>query len=893
MIMDDDRLMHIGMPRRSGRYPWGSGENPYQSSGDLLSRVEELTKEGMSEKDLAAALKMSTTDLRLQLKVAKHERRMLLVDQAKGLRAKGYSLKDIATKMGYKNDSSVRSLLNENTASNKNKARQTADILKKTLAEKGDMVDVGIGVERVLGVSPNVLKEALFLLGLEGYNVYPIGIPQINRVGKQSNTKILATEDVPYSDAYKKMGDIRSVGEYTSEDGGDSFRKVLPPASVNTDRIFVRYGDKGGANKDGVIELRRGVEDLNLGKSHYAQVRILAGKDHYLKGMAMYSDDIPDGYDIVFNTNKKTGTKKLDTLKKIETDPTNPFGAYIKADGQSMYTTKSGKEKLSAINKLKDEGDWDAMSINLSSQFLSKQPQQLIDKQLNLTYADADAAYSEIKSLQNPTVKKKLLLDFANQCDGAAVHLKAASLPRQKTQVILPLNDISEKEIYAPNYRNGETVSLIRYPHGGMFEIPQLTVNNRNKAGIKIFGKNVQDAVGINPKTASILSGADFDGDQVVVIPTNSRVKIKGKPPLQGLVGFEPKDDYAYVEGMKVMSKSNTGAQMGRISNLITDMTLKGAKDDELVRAVKHSMVVIDAAKHKLNYKQSEKDNDIKLLREKYQGHTDLFGEEKGGASTLLSRRKTEISVPERKGSGVIDPKTGKVSYKESGREYINKDGKTIKATTKVKSIHYVDDVHQLSSGSRPERAYADYANKMKALGNSARKEYLATGNLVYSPDAAKKYKEQVDSLNAKLNISKLNAPKERRANALANSVIKAKIQANPEMDKKEVRKISQQAIYNAREKVGASMKQSSILFTDKEWEAAQSGAISDTKLASLLNYADMDDIRERATPKTVKEMSPAAIARIKALRASGHTNAEIAQAIGKSTSTVSKYLNM
>lgn len=121
------------------------------------------------------------------------------------------------------------------------------------------------------------------------------------------------------------------------------------------------------------------------------------------------------------------------------------------------------------------------MSKNLSSQFLSKQPIQLIKKQLDLTYADAADEFSEICSLNNPTVKRKLLLDFADECDSAAVHLKAAALPRQSTQVILPLNAMKETEIFAPNYRDGEKVVLIRYPHGGTFEIPELTVNNKTR----------------------------------------------------------------------------------------------------------------------------------------------------------------------------------------------------------------------------------------------------------------------------------------------------------------------------------------------------------------------------------------------------------------------------
>lgn len=61
--------------------------------------------------------------------------------------------------------------------------------------------------------------------------------------------------------------------------------------------------------------------------------------------------------------------------------------------------------------------------------------------------------------------------------------------------------------------------------------------------------------------------------------------------------------------------------QLDVVSNLITDMTIKGATDEELCRAVKHSMVVIDAVKHKLGYKQSEIDNDIESLKKKYQSN--------------------------------------------------------------------------------------------------------------------------------------------------------------------------------------------------------------------------------------------------------------------------------
>jgi len=64
----------------------------------------------------------------------------------------------------------------------------------------------------------------------------------------------------------------------------------------------------------------------------------------------------------------------------------------------------------------------------------------------------------------------------------------------------------------------------------------------------------------------------------------------------------------------------NEQMQMGMISNLIMDMTLKGASPDELARATRHSMTIIDAKKHDLNWKQSEKDNNIQELRLRYQG---------------------------------------------------------------------------------------------------------------------------------------------------------------------------------------------------------------------------------------------------------------------------------
>lgn len=893
-LVEEDILMHYGVKRRSGRYPWGSGDNPYQHGGDFLARVEELQRLGKTEKQIADELHLSTTDLRMQVRVAKHERRALQADRARSLREDGKTLDEIASILGYANDSSVRALLNENTAANKNKAQVTAEILKKELAEKG-AIDVGTGVERQLGVSTGVLQEALFILETEGYNRYGVGVPQVNDPKKRTITPVISVPEIDQREVYQNLDLVKSVGDYHSTDGGESWDKREYPASIDSSRVKILYGDEGGALKDGVIEIRRGVADLDLGDSHYAQVRILVDGTHYLKGMAMYSDDMPDGADIVFNTNKHTGTPKMDVLKKIQDDPDNPFGALIKANGQSHYIDADGNEKLSAINKLKEEGDWDKMSKNLSSQFLSKQPIQLIKKQLDLTYADAADEFSEICSLNNPTVKRKLLLDFADECDSAAVHLKAAALPRQSTQVILPLNAMKETEIFAPNYRDGEKVVLIRYPHGGTFEIPELTVNNKNPTAVSVLGKNIRDAVGINPKVAERLSGADFDGDQVVVIPTGGRVKIQSTPALKDLKDFDPKTDYSTEgkTGVRLLAKgAATQRQMGEISNLITDMTLKGATEPEIVRAVKHSMVVIDAAKHKLDYRQSEKDNGIAELKKKYQGFDDETGHH-GGASTLLSRRKQDVEVPERQGSGVIDPLTGKVVYKESGRTYVDpRTGKTVAATTKVKRILAVDDVRSMSSGTLQEEAYADYANKMKDLANKARLEYKATPTLKRSASAAKAFEPEVNRLMAALKVAQLNAPLEREAQRIANARVKAKVQANNITDKDEISKIRRAAISDARNSTGASGKRTRITISDGEWTAIQSGAISDTTLSEILRYAEPKTVRERATPRRTTQLSDARISRIKAMANSGHTNAEIAEALGISTSAVSKYLN-
>lgn len=902
-------LEHYGTKRHSGRYPWGSGDNPYQHSGDFLSRVKELKKKGLSEKDILETInkslpdeyKMGLTEFRVAQRTATHERQALEYDKIRALKEDGLGWKEIGDKLGM-SESSVRSKYNGNISKKEQRAVNIANTLKAEVDKKG-IIDISEGANSVLGITQTELDEAAYKLEAEyGYKRYGVGIKQPTNPRQQTNITVLAKPEFDQKYAYQHQDQIDSLGDYHSDDGGETFTKLQRPSSLDSSRVAIRYGDEGGLDKDGVMEIRRGVPDLDLGKSHYAQVRILVDGDHYLKGMAVYSDDLPDGVDVMFNTNKPSGTPKMKVLKEAKADPDNPFGAAIKANGQSMYIGEDGKEHLSPINKLKEEGDWDTMSRNVSSQFLSKQPKKLIENQLNLTVADYKAQYDEIMRYDNPTVKKKLLNDFADTVEGTSMTLKASAFPGQSTKVILPINKIKETEAYCPTYENGTRLALIRYPHAGTFEIPIVTVNNKNVSGKRNLGA-IQDAIGINAKVAERLSGADFDGDTVMAIPVTDKVNIKSTRALKALEGFDPKTAYAVPEGnpnnVRLMKKEEKQREMGVISNLITDMTLRGADEDELARAVKHSMVVIDAEKHKLDYKRSERENGIPELKQKWQIRVDEEGNTKyGGASTLLSRRKQTVRVPERRGSVRIDKETGEYIYKESGRTFTDpKSGKKRLAEDTVSLISETKDARTLSSGTVQENLYADFSNKLKAMAAQARKEAVNMKGLEYSAEAAKKYAPEVASLKAKYANMIANKPKERKAMLIANANIKAKIQEqglNPNIteDKKEIKKISSVEMQRARDSVGASGRRSKVTFTDKEWEAVQAGAISDNMLTKFLNSSDSDEIVKRAIPKNATVMTSAKMSKASAMLRSGYSYAEIAKACGVPESTVYSALN-
>ena len=1042
MDVNNNDILHTGVAhdenppgRGSGRYEWGSGENPGQHQFSFKSEVDNLRKNGYSDDEIAkmligpkskaselkamifSSVSVSTSkinqlrdsgktdsqitemifgpgftvnDLKAKIAIADKRERMEMVKKVTELYSKTITDKnpkgnksEVARQLGI-NESSVRSYLNEARASNTNKYWQTADELKRAIRDSDiGVIDVSKGTEISLGVTDNTKKVAIALLQEEGYVKSWVQIPQMGTHEKTTMMVLAAppSEGETYRDVMSKIQknkyDISSIDDY-SPDGGSHFFVPEYPSSVSSKRIYVRKPSEGGKDKDGVIEIRKGVKDLSLGKSLYAQVRVAVDNSHYLKGMAIYSDDIPEGYDIVYNSSKPDDwpmigkDKNKEVLKRLKDDKDNPFGATIKAGGQSYYPDKNGdyifdgegykkanksdkgeRYSLSPINKIYEEGDWDTWSKNLSSQFLSKQPLKLINQQIDITVKSKQLELEEINSLTNPVIKKKLLNDFADQCDKQAASLSVKGFKNQAFQVILPVTSLKENEIYAQNYKNGDTVALIRYPHSGIFEIPILTVNNKNPSAKYILG-NAKDAVGINPKTAQQLSGADFDGDTALVIPMKSNnIKISSKPYPRELIDWDFHDIYRLPDDAPTPKKSYMYQKMGETTNLIMDMTLAGAPMDQVIKAVKHSMVVIDANKHRLDWKQSEKDNDIIALKKEWQG-TASNGAPKG-ASTIITKAKSEGHPNRRREiTRVSDMTPEEKKIFESGRKvYRSIDSeleKIIKTSTpeeytklvaeklgisesnvkkyigdrvrikdpdkmtpeekkifesgrkvyrqvtpkprqdKISKMYLVDDAMELvkDPSDAKEIAYANFANALKDMANSARREYRAIKPTKVDPIAKEAYKTEVQELLSKLRIAKSNAPKERKAQRLANKVVSEKIKSNPSLedDAEHLTREKGRALVAARAAVGAHKEP--IYITDRQWLAIQSNALSSNVVTEILTNSDTDRFRELATPHNKTALTEAQIAFARSLMNTGmYTNQEIAEKFGVSTSTL------
>lgn len=957
MFSDEFEIYHTGVGhdddppgRGSGRYGWGTGDNPGQHQFDFLSEVKKLKKRGLKDADIAKMLlgeRATTTNLRAEIAIETKKQRQInrarairLLDECNG------NVSEVARRMG-KNESSVRSLLDPVIAERTNRYENTAEMLKKRIAESpSGIIDVSKATEYSLGVTDSTKKVAIAMLEKEGYVKSWIQVPQLGTDHKTSIMVLAKQEEGEspkdtFARIQKNKFNVSPIQDYTPDQGKTWWTPQFPE-SMDSKRVLIRYAEEGGKEKDGVIEINPNATDLSLEGSRYAQVRIAVDGTHYMKGMAIYTTEkLPKGIDVIYNTNKHIGTPKEEVFKELKKtkmpdgteviDKDNPFGALIKSPkekdgvimrgGQHYYTGKDGKEHLSPINKLQDEGDWDSWSRNLSAQFLSKQPLKLINQQIDLSISEKRTELDKIRNLTNPVIQKKLFEDFAAGCDANAADLSVKGFKNQAFQVLLPIPGMKDTEIYAPNFKDGDIVALIRYPHGGLFEIPILKVNNKQPEAKKVM-QGATDAVGINTKVAEQLSGADFDGDTALVIPmASNRVSIKSRPYFDELKTFDAKEIYKLPDSAPKMKNSTKQNEMGRVTNLITDMTVQGAKEKEIVRAVKHSMVVIDAEKHHLDYRQSAIDNNIKELKDRYQKRIDPeTGRETSGASTIFSRASSTTRVDQRKeitdtskmtpaelerwnkGQIVWRPTEAKIVERITDPKKMNPEelaqynaGKKVYRTTnknkqtEIYKMDAVDDARDLVRNKKDpkEMAYANYANQLKSMANEARKEARSIKSYPISQAAKETYSTEVESLNRKLRVAQSNAPRERQAQIIANSIVSEKFASNPDMDYEHRQRERSRALTQARAEVGA--KKEPVVITDREWDAIQANAISFTKLTQILNNTDQEAFKQRATPRSSTSLTSSQIALIKSMSGSGmYTQKEIAERLGVSTSTVS-----
>ena len=920
-------LAHIGVDHiqgnpGSGRYEWGSGEHPYQRSGFSYDDYLDMVKAGYSQKEIAEHFNMSDIgELRDNRSISLAYKRQDDVRKATELYNNGLGYSAIGKKMGI-SESSVRSLLQNKAAQDtKNAIFETADVIRADVDKKG-VIDIGSGTEQILGVSSTRYKSAIRALENAGYKTYNLYSNQLGSQNQQTTVKVLAKPGITQEEATQYLKDAKigvPVLDIHSEDNGLTFYGIEKPKSISSKRVGIGYDPE----KEGLVEIRRGVEDVSLGKNKYAQIRVAVDDKYYIKGMATYSDKLPDGIDILVNTKKPVGTplrgednehsvlKELKRKNDGSIDWDNPFGAAIKMRngvtvGQRHYKDENGNDQLSVINIINEEGDWAGWKKTLSSQMLSKQSVELIKQQLDISEKAKQQEFDDINAIQNPTVRKRLLYSFADECDSAAADLSAAALPRQASHAIIPIKSLKDDEIFAPNYRNGEKVILIRYPHAGQFEIPQLTVNNNNAEGKKILGSKAVDAVGITMKTAMKLSGADFDGDTVLVIPNNDKkISVNNSAKFKELNNFDT--GIYYNPKLPKMPDKTKQQKMGETTNLIADMTLMGAPAEDLIPAVKYSMVVIDAQKHSLDYKQAYKDYNIAKLKEKYRGDS------RAGASTIITRAGAPKYIPQRKiaksdrEKGIvngIDIQTGEKVYINTGKVKWSpiKDKKTGEITgwkqalkqDKIERMYLESDAFKLVGNPEDpkEIAYANFANKMKDLARQSRKIAVNTENLKRNPDSVKSYAKEVASLNNKLKDVKANKYLERQAQILGNKrYYAAKRDGNYSLD--QLKRLQNECIAGARLSIGA--KKPTIDITPKEWAAIDAGAVSSNILTEIINNTSLETIKSytmpRQTQRSLVSYTDECLIRSMAARP-GVTQAEIADAMGLSTSTINAILN-
>lgn len=864
-----------------------------QKKWRTLQKVEDYkaSHPGATYTEMAAAFGISTGELRQRVMAEGHHKREFRLYIAKQMEEEGISKSDMDTVFNAPKGTAARVL-----AAGQSKKDAKMNEIRDKIVNRVDEVkylDIGKGTDIQLGVTRETLEGIVRGLEAEGYHTHTVYLKNLTDANKDTTMRVLSKEpDLKKVVAHKH--DIRSLDAWYDPEG--KLRDIEPPQQLDWDRVKIRYGDEGGKARDGMMQIRPGAEGLDLGDARYAQVRIAVGGTSYLKGVAIvdHTAKFPPGTDIIFNTNKPKGTPREDVLKplKKEVMSDNPFGAVIKS--QKGY-----------INFVSKEGDWNDWSAGLAAQMVSKQPDKFVKAQLDKTYGNIKKDFEAFQAIEHPVIRSHFLEEYARSLTTKANKLKAEGVEGERAQLLLSNPNLKPNEVYAPNYKNGERVCLIRYPHGGTFEIPELVVNNNHQSSRRILG-NAIDAIMVNPSVAGKLSGADFDGDTVYVLPQNKKNPILSTelPPSirKKVAEFDPEKYHVDMpSGKHVVTKKYSTDQMGIATNLISDMTTLKAPVGDIIDATLYSMVVIDSYKHNYDLKQAKKDFRINDLKKKYQGAANA------GSATIITRARSKVKVYEHF-DGTLE-RVKEKSYKTTGangkeyreKYYVLEDGTEV-SKKRVKEVRLMDitkDAHTLKS-SHPntiEDRYANYANGLKALQNEAYKANAAIKMPKKDPQAAKQYAPEVQSIEGKLKAAMSKAPTERQIELLAEQ--RFRHYSYPGMEAEDRKKLAARSRITARKIVTGqsqgpkSRRSERMHLTDMEWQAIFHNALSPSTVKRVLEYCDSDEVREKVIPKGYQSIPSAKISRARAMLAqtSGgkpkYTYAEVAEALGVSVSAL------
>lgn len=105
--------------------------------------------------------------------------------------------------------------------------------------------------------------------------------------------------------------------------------------------------------KEGIIEVRPGTKGIDLGECKFASAYIRV-KDmyHYFKGMCIYSDNLPDGYDVI----------------KYCRDPSDCLKALLNANEDDNLQGKVFNKGI--MTKIKDNANWDAWAEEIKKHWM-------------------------------------------------------------------------------------------------------------------------------------------------------------------------------------------------------------------------------------------------------------------------------------------------------------------------------------------------------------------------------------------------------------------------------------------------------------------------------------------------------------------------------------------